>query len=202
MIVFVTLIFAKKKRAEIILLLLILKLVKTPTWLCNKHVNGKNIYPVFKWKRRLRIIHCKFPGFYHCMHKLSCTLSWLTQVFKRMLWILVERLSPGSLPINGTQVPWGGHECDNKQTKKLILPLKFAWNTDLGPKHLVAWSVNDINFVLSAKIAKSANYATSGFLGMKIMFVMTNYANDYASTIYYINPIKTRFLIRPMLKTF
>lgn len=31
--------------------------------------------------------------------------------------------------------------------QKLILLLKFACNTDLGPKKLVAWSIND-NFVL------------------------------------------------------
>ena len=45
--------------------------------------------------------------------------------------------SPESLPVGPRS-----HECDNKQTKKMISLLRFACNTDLGPKTLVACSIN------------------------------------------------------------
>lgn len=38
------------------------------------------------------------------------------------------------------------YEYDNKQ-KEIILFLKFAFNTDLGPKKMFAWPTND-NFLL------------------------------------------------------
>ena len=38
------------------------------------------------------------------------------------------------------------YEYDHKQ-KKIILFLKFAFNTDLGPKKMFAWPTND-NFLL------------------------------------------------------
>ena len=50
-------------------------------------------------------------------------------------------VEPGSLPVGPRS-----HDWDKKQ-KKMILSLKFACNTDLGPKQLVARSVN-YDFVL------------------------------------------------------
>jgi len=104
---------------------------------------------------------CTVP---HCMHSLSRTPSWVTELVIRISWVYGK--SPGSLTV-GPRC----HECDNN----LILLLKFACNTDLGPKQLVA-----------AKLARSANYASSTFYGksMKSMLVLTDYVKHYASTIY------------------
>ena len=63
--------------------------------------------------------------------------------------------------------------------ERLILFLKFACNTDLGCKKKLT--------ILCCKPAKSTNYASSAFfrkIKVKIILVMTNYAKNYASTIY------------------
>lgn len=73
----------------------------------------------------------------------------------------------------GNKVPWM-KELISRQ-KKWCLLLKFACNSHLGPKKMVAWSVN--NRFCAAKLVKSATYTGSVFFReqMKIMLVMTNH---------------------------
>ena len=72
----------------------------------------------------------------HWMHPVSRTPSWVSELVMRMSWVYGK--SPGSLPVGPTS-----HECDSKQTEKLIILLKFACHIGLGPKQLVVWSIND-----------------------------------------------------------
>ena len=61
--------------------------------------------------------------------------------------------------------------------EKLILSHKFPHSTELGP----------INGKTSKKTAKSANYAGNVLFEkkkVKIMLVMANYSNNYATTNY------------------
>ena len=88
--------------------------------------------------------------------------------------------SPESLPVGPRS-----HECDNKQTKKMISLLRFACNTDLGPKTLVACSIND-NFC-TAKLYQKVRIMLAVLFfekQMKIMLVVTKCAKNYASPIY------------------
>ena len=50
------------------------------------------------------------------------------------------------------------HKCDNKETKKVILSLKFACDTDLELKNGCL-----INQFCAIDLAKSANYVSSAF---------------------------------------
>ena len=94
-----------------------------------------------------------------------------------MRWVQWE--GPRPLPVGPRS-----HKCDNKQPKKLILLLKFAVTLYLGSKK-VGCMINKWQFC-ATKLARKATYASGAFFGkyMKILLVKTNYAKNYASTIY------------------
>lgn len=69
------------------------------------------------------------------------------------------------------------YEYDNKQ-KKIILFLKFTFNTDLGPKKFL----HDQQMTTSCcKTSQKCKYTSSAFRGkkVKIMHAMTNYAKKF-----------------------
>ena len=90
--------------------------------------------------------------------------------------------SPESLPVGPRS-----HECDSKQTKEMISLLRFACNTDLGPKTLAACSINE-NFCI-AKL-----YQT-----VRIMLAVQFYTVQSQITLLFIWSNRVEFKKRPGL---